>query len=66
MIVVQGLTSYFDSILNAEKRSLINNLFSLFIPLGTIVLLSIQQIPAALLLTCGGIWALGYVWRGSI
>ncbi len=61
MIVVQGLTSYFDSILNAEKRSLINNLFSLFIPLGTIVLLSIQQIPAALLLTCG--WYLGFGLR---
>lgn len=66
MIVVQGLTSYFDSILNAEKRSLINNLFSLFIPLGTIVLLSIQQVPAALLLTCG--WYLGFGLRlaGSI
>lgn len=63
MIVLQGLTSYFDSILNAEKRNLVNNLFSLGIPLGTIILLGFNHIPAALLLTLG--WYLGFLLRFS-
>lgn len=61
LILIQGLISFFDGVLNAEKRIILNNIASVMIPVGTIVVLTfVTQLDFKSL--CVGLY-LGYLLK---
>lgn len=58
IIFLQGVVSFLDGVLNAERKVVLNNLFSLLIPLGTILLLFIFN-QRNFIILCMGLY-IGY------
>ncbi len=58
VILIQNLSSFLDSILNSEDKSIYNNTIALFLPLGTVILIVLTTSISPWVL-CAGL-VLGY------